>query len=60
MLVPIHWATFNLAFHGWSEPVRRMVSAARAAGTRVAVPKPGQRVLPAGAAEPDPWWENVG
>ncbi|UAK35647.1 MBL fold metallo-hydrolase [Nocardia asteroides] len=59
LLVPIHWATFNLAFHGWSEPVERMVTAARAAGTTVAVPMPGQRVDPSSAPPGDSWWENV-
>lgn len=60
LLVPIHWATFNLAFHGWSEPVTRMVAAARAAGTEVAVPMPGQRVDPSSAPSADSWWENIG
>lgn len=60
LLVPIHWATFNLAFHGWSEPVQRMVAAARAAGTTVAVPMPGQRVDSQGVSPGDSWWENVG
>ncbi|MGK8521962.1 MBL fold metallo-hydrolase [Nocardia asteroides] len=59
LLVPIHWATFNLAFHGWSEPVERMVAAARSAGTAVAVPMPGQRVHPSSAPSGDSWWENV-
>ncbi|WP_063053206.1 MBL fold metallo-hydrolase [Nocardia arthritidis] len=59
LLVPIHWATFNLAFHGWSEPVRRMVAAARGAGTELAVPMPGQRVDPSSAPPADSWWENV-
>ncbi|MBF6062174.1 MBL fold metallo-hydrolase [Nocardia terpenica] len=59
LLVPIHWATFNLAFHGWSEPVRRLVTAARAAGTTVAVPLPGQRI-DANALSPQvSWWEDV-
>ncbi len=59
-LVPIHWATFNLAFHGWSEPVRRMVAAAESAGTRVAVPMPGERVVPNGLPRRESWWEDVG
>lgn len=59
LLMPIHWATFNLAFHGWSEPVRRVVAAARAAGTPVAVPLPGERI-DANAVSPQvPWWEDV-
>jgi len=60
VLVPIHWATFNLALHGWSEPVRRLVAAARSAGTTIAVPRPGERVGPAISAQTDSWWENVG
>ncbi len=59
LLVPIHWATFNLAFHGWSEPVRRLVEAAQAAGTDTAVPKPGQRIDPIGLPPRDTWWEDV-
>ncbi|WP_330183531.1 MBL fold metallo-hydrolase [Nocardia sp. NBC_01503] len=59
VLVPIHWATFNLAFHGWSEPVRRMVTAAHEAATTVAVPKPGQRIDPIGLPAGDTWWEDV-
>ncbi|MTL16623.1 hypothetical protein GL307_35250 [Nocardia seriolae] len=59
LLVPIHWATFNLAFHGWSEPVRRLVAAAQSAQTRIAVPKPGQRIDPIGVPPRDTWWEDV-
>jgi L-ascorbate metabolism protein UlaG (beta-lactamase superfamily) len=60
LLVPIHWATFNLAFHGWSEPVRRLVAAARAAGTTVSVPLPGQRIDANALAPLMRWWEDVG
>ncbi|WP_375139402.1 MBL fold metallo-hydrolase [Nocardia cyriacigeorgica] len=60
LLVPIHWATFNLAFHGWSEPVQRMVTAARAAGTTVAVPKPGERLDPDDLPSGQLWWKDIG
>ncbi len=56
LLVPIHWCTFRLAPHPWHEPVERLVAAADAAGIRVAVPKPGQRINPDATAELDPWW----
>lgn len=59
LLVPIHWATFNLAFHGWSEPVQRLVEAAGAAGTEVAVPKPGQRIDRIGVPPRETWWKDV-
>lgn len=60
LLVPIHWATFNLAFHGWSEPVRRLMAAAEEAGTTISVPKPGMRVTPIDLPPAQRWWEDVG
>ena len=58
LLLPIHWGTFNLAFHAWDEPAERVVVAA-AAGTRLAMPKPGESVEPATARPVEPWWRAV-
>ncbi|SNT00097.1 L-ascorbate metabolism protein UlaG, beta-lactamase superfamily [Geodermatophilus pulveris] len=60
LLVPVHWATFNLAFHRWAEPVQRLVAAAERSAVPVAVPQPGQRV---DVGSPPPlvdWWSEVG
>jgi L-ascorbate metabolism protein UlaG (beta-lactamase superfamily) len=57
LLVPIHWATFRLAPHPWSEPVERLLVAAEGDGVRLATPKPGQRIEPA-SARLDPWWRT--
>lgn len=60
VLLPIHWATFNLALHPWDEPVRRLIAAAKAEGTSVTIPRPGERVdlLEPGTA--DSWWDGIG
>ncbi|MBA3341453.1 MAG: MBL fold metallo-hydrolase [Gemmatimonadaceae bacterium] len=58
LLLPIHWGTFNLAFHAWDEPAERVVAAA-AAGTRLIVPRPGESVEPATARQVEPWWRAV-
>nr|WP_235978166.1 MBL fold metallo-hydrolase [Streptomyces lycii] len=58
-LLPIHWGTFNLAPHPWEEPAERTVAAAREAGARVAVPRPGESFEPAGELPDDPWWRAV-
>lgn len=63
LLVPIHWATFRLATHPWSEPVERLLAAAGPEGIGVVVPKPGQRV-DAGAAQThesaeETWWRQL-
>jgi L-ascorbate metabolism protein UlaG (beta-lactamase superfamily) len=57
LLVPIHWATFRLAPHPWSEPVERLISAADSEGVQVAVPRPGECVGPDTAWTFDPWWQ---
>ena len=40
LLLPIHWGTFNLAYHDWNEPAER-VAAATAAGVPLACPSRG-------------------
>ncbi|MGH8429382.1 MAG: MBL fold metallo-hydrolase [Solimonas sp.] len=42
-LLPLHWATFNLAYHAWDEPIRRTLPAAKAKGVRVVTPRIGER-----------------
>ncbi|QXQ15943.1 MBL fold metallo-hydrolase [Skermania piniformis] len=59
-LVPIHWATFDLALHSWAEPVERLVAAAAAAGTELTLPLPGQRVDLLRPTESEQWWRRVG
>ena len=51
-LLPIHWATFDLAFHEWSDPVEWLLKAADD-GT-LALPAPGGRVDPAVALPTNP------
>ena len=61
LLVPVHWATFNLAFHAWNEPAARAVAAARELGVRYTLPRPGQMVEPASlpaAGKDDEWWSE--
>jgi L-ascorbate metabolism protein UlaG (beta-lactamase superfamily) len=56
LLVPVHWGTFDLALHSWTEPVERLLVAAEAAGVAVAVPRPGESVEPADPPEVARWW----
>ncbi len=59
ILIPIHWGTFNLSYHGWTEPIERLLVAARAAGTIIAVPRPGEFVTPDTLAPVTHWWSEV-
>ena len=58
LLIPVHWGTFNLAFHDWNDPVRRITAEAARRGIVVAVPRPGQVVEPSSPPPEDPWWRT--
>ncbi len=58
-MVPVHWATFNLAFHDWDEPVRRAGAAAQAAGVTLLTPRIGEWVDAAQPFASQRWWEAV-
>ncbi|MBB5896426.1 MBL fold metallo-hydrolase [Kutzneria kofuensis] len=55
LLIPVHWGTFALAGHSWSEPIERLLAAAD--GLRVAVPRPGQSVTDVPTT--DSWWREI-
>lgn len=54
-----NWRTFNLAPHLWEEPAEGSVTAARAAGAIVTVPRPGQPFEPARGLPLELWWRAV-
>jgi L-ascorbate metabolism protein UlaG (beta-lactamase superfamily) len=59
LFMPVHWGTFDLAVHNWTEPVERVLAAASQAGVRVAVPRPGQSVEPTAPPALSRWWPEV-
>jgi L-ascorbate metabolism protein UlaG (beta-lactamase superfamily) len=59
LLIPLHWGTFNLAFHDWSEPADRLWREAKARGVRLAVPRPGQRIDVDDPPAVDGWWQAI-
>ncbi|MET7684741.1 MBL fold metallo-hydrolase [Streptomyces sp. NPDC005423] len=60
VMMPIHWATFNLATHPWAEPGEGTLAAGHAAGAPLALPRPGEPFEPTGETVPaEPWWRGV-
>ncbi len=59
LLIPVHWATFDLATHKWAEPAERTWREAKARGVRLAIPRPGERVDVDNPPEIDAWWQQV-
>ena len=59
VFLPVHWGLFNLANHGWTEPVERVMAAAEKAGVSVVTPRPGQSVEPTVPFEQERWWPDL-
>lgn len=59
VMLPIHWATFNLAPHPWAEPGEQTMWEAHRAGVTMAAPRPGEPFEPAGTPPVVPWWREV-
>ncbi|MEM1413960.1 MAG: MBL fold metallo-hydrolase [Myxococcota bacterium] len=59
VVLPVHWGTFNLALHGWTEPIERIVRAARATGLTLTTPRPGESVELGRALPSEKWWPDL-
>src|SRR6185369_1948167 len=57
--IPVHWGLFKLAYHGWTEPVERLIAAAEKERVSFAVPKPGEMVNPSSPPVLDRWWPSI-
>jgi L-ascorbate metabolism protein UlaG (beta-lactamase superfamily) len=57
--LPIHWGTFNLAIHPWSEPAETLYHGGIAAGVPLIMPRLGAPTEPSLYSDVDPWWRMV-
>ena len=58
LLMPVHWGLFDLALHGWREPIERMEALASELGLPLWYPPPGQPVeVRRGEPLRSAWWE---
>jgi len=58
-LLPIHWATFELGLHAWSEPPETLVREADARGVAVVTPMLGEPVEPTLGHRGSRWWRAL-
>jgi L-ascorbate metabolism protein UlaG (beta-lactamase superfamily) len=57
LLMPIHWGLFDLALHGWRQPMERMIEVAEEKGIRLWAPEPGRPTeMVAGVELRSDWW----
>ncbi|MCA1596846.1 MAG: MBL fold metallo-hydrolase [Chloroflexi bacterium] len=59
LLLPIHWGLFNLALHGWREPIERLTAIAAEEGWPLWVPRPGEPAeVRRGQGLVSDWWQR--
>jgi L-ascorbate metabolism protein UlaG (beta-lactamase superfamily) len=56
-LLPVHWATFNLSYHAWEEPILRTLTAAREKKAQVVTPRPGEKLELGKPFESQAWYQ---
>lgn len=56
-MLPVHWATFNLAYHGWKEPIERTVAAAGKQNVTLLTPRLGENMDIKGKNTGSHWWK---
>ena len=59
LLIPVHWGTFDLALHAWTEPAERLLAAAEGRDIPLAIPQPGQSVEPSKPPTLARWWPRL-
>ena len=59
LFIPIHWAGFDLALHGWTEPVERIMAEAEKTGVEIAIPRPGESINPRNPPVVKRWWPEL-
>ena len=58
-MLPVHWGTFNIAFHDWDEPIIRAVKAANVNNVDLVTPRVGEVVIAGEPFSSESWWEEV-
>jgi len=59
-MLPVHWATFNLAYHGWDEPIERAVTAADMRNVTILTPRLGEVIDAKSSYTGSRWWRMIG
>ncbi len=58
-MFPVHWSTFNLAYHDWDEPIKRALQEASRAGVDLVTPRIGEVVDADRPFASTRWWEAL-
>jgi L-ascorbate metabolism protein UlaG (beta-lactamase superfamily) len=56
LLVPLHWATFDMALHPWYEPIERLVTYSEQESVTLITPEVGEKINLRVKSKTDHWW----
>jgi L-ascorbate metabolism protein UlaG (beta-lactamase superfamily) len=56
LLVPLHWATFDLALHPWHEPIERLITFSEKKSITLITPEVGEKIDLPGRIDTNNWW----
>ncbi len=59
IMLPVHWGTFNLAFHDWDEPGETIIPLAAEKGVKLWLPVPGITGQLPSDNNISYWWRNI-
>ena len=59
VLVPLHWATFDLGLHPWYEPIERALASAEKKEVHIITPLIGEQVDINRLPDKSSWWRKV-
>lgn len=59
VLMPIHWGLWNLALHGWTEPIERVLVEVEKRGVTVVAPRPGESFELDPVPTVERWWPEL-
>lgn len=59
VMMPVHWGSFTLALHSWTDPIERAIKAAEQTNQKLVAPKIGEIMLLSDTpAARENWWQN--
>ena len=58
LTLPIHWGGFTLAFHDWTDPIKRVLIKASELNMPVTTPKIGEQVIVGDTKFPTEKWRK--
>ena len=59
VLMPVHWAKFELSVHPWNEPPERLFNSPQAKNLPIATPRIGEPFWVGGEPPQERWWREI-